>query len=49
MNGDLRAAAIEALAIPREKCRDYANGHGIRESAQNFFEHVSAVLARTSV
>lgn len=45
MNQDLRAAALEALKIPRDKCREFASHHGIRESAQNFFEHVSAVLA----
>ncbi len=46
MDEDLRKAAFEALTIPREKCRAFASQHGIRESAQNFFEHVSAVLAR---
>ena len=46
MKEDLRAAVLEALAIPREKCRAFASQFGIRESAQNFFEHVSAALAR---
>ncbi|MDB5643121.1 MAG: alpha-mannosyltransferase, partial [Hyphomicrobiales bacterium] len=46
MNEDLRTAAMDALKISREKCRAFAAQFGIRESAQNFFEHVSTALAR---
>jgi glycosyltransferase involved in cell wall biosynthesis len=44
MNEDLAQAAREALLIPRQKCRDFAAGFGIEESARCFFEQVTATL-----
>ncbi len=45
MDENLREAALAALEIPRDRCREFASHHGIYESAQNFFEHVATVLA----
>ncbi len=43
---DLRAAALAALAIPRERCRAYGEGFTWRESARQFFGAIAAAHAR---
>jgi glycosyltransferase involved in cell wall biosynthesis len=45
LDENLRDATLAALEIPRDTCRAFGSRHGMRESAQNFFEHVSAAQA----
>jgi hypothetical protein len=40
LNWDLRAAAMAALAIPREICRSHALGFSWRTSIEQFLSHV---------
>jgi glycosyltransferase involved in cell wall biosynthesis len=40
LDGDLRTAAIAALAIPRHRCTDYSLGFSWGESARQFFQNV---------
>jgi glycosyltransferase involved in cell wall biosynthesis len=46
LDGDLRAAALAALGIPRERCRAYAEGFTWRESARQFFGAIEAAHGR---
>ena len=39
---DLRQAALEALAIPRDRCRAYGETFTWRESARQFFSNIEA-------
>ena len=40
LNHDLRQAALEALAIPKELCRAYGETFTWRESARQFFANI---------
>jgi glycosyltransferase involved in cell wall biosynthesis len=40
LDGDLRIAALSALAIDRERCRSYGEGFTWHESARQFFTNV---------
>ena len=42
LDWDLRAAALGALHIPRDRCRAYSEGFTWRESARQFFANVVA-------
>ncbi|HYF56266.1 MAG TPA: glycosyltransferase family 1 protein, partial [Salinarimonas sp.] len=42
LDWDLRAAALQALRIPRERCREEALAHSWAESARQFFGNVRA-------
>ncbi|RXF74990.1 glycosyltransferase family 4 protein [Hansschlegelia zhihuaiae] len=46
LNEDLRAAALAALEIPKEKARAVALQHGWSEAARMFVENVRTVMAR---
>ncbi|WP_406857561.1 glycosyltransferase family 1 protein [Alsobacter sp. KACC 23698] len=41
LDEDLRAAALAALAIPRDRCRAYAQGATMTESCRSFLDNVS--------
>ncbi len=43
LNEDLRAAALQALRIPRETCLDLAARHGWQASAAQFYGHIRRV------
>jgi glycosyltransferase involved in cell wall biosynthesis len=43
LDSDLRAAALRALAIPREPCRQYADGYSWHESAGQFLSYQTAM------
>ena len=40
LRGDLRAAALAALAIPRERCRAHAERFGWRASVEQFLANL---------
>jgi glycosyltransferase involved in cell wall biosynthesis len=40
LDGDLRAAALAALRVPRERCRAFALRHSWEESARTFLAHI---------
>jgi glycosyltransferase involved in cell wall biosynthesis len=40
LNEDLRAAALAALAIPRDRCRAYAQGATMTQSCRSFLDNV---------
>lgn len=42
LDTDLRAAALEALAIPRERCREEALRYSWAESARQFYANIEA-------
>jgi glycosyltransferase involved in cell wall biosynthesis len=42
LDADLGRAALRALAIPRERCREHALSFSWRASARQFFDHVAA-------
>jgi hypothetical protein len=42
MHEDIGEAVRQALLIPRDTCRVFASGFGIKESARCFFDHVMA-------
>lgn len=44
LDADLRAAALAALDIPRDRCRDFAEGFGWGESARQFYGNIAAAL-----
>lgn len=44
LDADLRAAALAALDIPRERCRAFAERFGWRESARQFYGNIAAAL-----
>jgi glycosyltransferase involved in cell wall biosynthesis len=46
LKADLREAALEALAIPRERCRAYGETFTWQESARQFFSTIEAAHAR---
>lgn len=46
LDEDLGAAARRALEIPRDKCRAFASGFAMRESARCFFDHVATAMDR---
>jgi 1,2-diacylglycerol 3-alpha-glucosyltransferase/glucuronosyltransferase len=43
LSGDLRAACLEALGIPREACVEFAAAHSWEASARAFIEHACRV------
>jgi glycosyltransferase involved in cell wall biosynthesis len=43
LSEDLRAAALEALRIPRETCLELAARHSWRRSAEQFYGHIARV------
>jgi hypothetical protein len=43
LDEDLRAASLEALTIPRRRCREYSFGFSWGESARQFLENVRVV------
>jgi len=47
LDEDLRSAALRAAAIPRERCRAYAEGFSWRRSAEEFVANL-APIARTA-
>jgi glycosyltransferase involved in cell wall biosynthesis len=49
LSEDLRAAVMAALAIPRARCRDYAAQFSMRNTASNFFSHLSTVDGKAFV
>jgi 1,2-diacylglycerol 3-alpha-glucosyltransferase/glucuronosyltransferase len=48
LNEDLRAACMEALAIPREAAREYSLRFTWKESARQFLENIEGSRPRTS-
>jgi glycosyltransferase involved in cell wall biosynthesis len=42
LDADLRRAALEALTVPRDRCRAHALGFSWEASARAFFAHVAA-------
>ena len=44
LDNDLRKAARAALDIPRDRCRDFAARHSMRESARGFLDNVAAAI-----
>lgn len=46
LKADLREAALEALAIPRERCRAYGETFTWKESARQFFSTIEAAHTR---
>ena len=42
LDEDLRAAALAALAIPRDKCRDFALARSWEASARQFLDNIVA-------
>ena len=46
LSEDLRLAALGALAIPRERCRDFASRHDLADSTRSFIENVRGALLR---
>jgi glycosyltransferase involved in cell wall biosynthesis len=47
LSESLRAAALSALAISKDRCRTYAETFTWRESARQFFENIEAAHAAT--
>lgn len=47
LSEDLRMAALGALAIPRERCRDFAARHDLADSTRSFIANVRGALLRT--
>ncbi|RYE07065.1 MAG: glycosyltransferase family 1 protein [Hyphomicrobiales bacterium] len=43
LDGDLRAAALRALTLPREPCRQYADGYSWQASAGQFLSYQTAM------
>jgi glycosyltransferase involved in cell wall biosynthesis len=46
LDEDLGKAALAALDVSRERCRDYALAHGWRDSAQQFLDNILAAQAK---
>jgi glycosyltransferase involved in cell wall biosynthesis len=46
LDEDLGKAALAALSVSRERCRDYALAHGWRDSAQQFLDNILAAQAK---
>lgn len=46
LDEDLRAAALKALELPRDKARAFALAHGWSDAARLFVENVRAAMAR---
>jgi hypothetical protein len=49
LDADLRAAALAALAIPRERCRAEAVRYTWAESARQFYDNIATAHALGSV
>mgnify|MGYP001007393058 CR=1 FL=1 len=44
LDEDLKRAALQALDIPAQSCREYALKYAWQNSSQQFFEHLSCTL-----